>query len=100
MNNTDLELLLERRAKINDRIVALSEKKSEFDQAIKNTLGKHQKVTVGEYYVSYTETVSRRIDTKKIKAEIPDIVEKYMVEGRSERLTISVRKPVKGLDKE
>jgi predicted phage-related endonuclease len=95
----NLELLLEKRGRINDRISALSERKAEYDQAIKNVLGSHQKVTVGKYHVSWTESVSRRIDTKRIKAEIPEVVEKYMKESKSDRLTISVRKPLEGVDK-
>ena len=89
----ELEQLLDKRDKINDRILALGDRKKEIESRIKAILGRPQKVTLGKHYISWSETVSRRIDTKKIKAEIPEIVEKYMIESKSERLTITIRKP-------
>lgn len=47
-----------------------------------------EKVTIGQYTVTLQEITSHVIDTKRLKAEKPDIAEQYTEEKTSERFTV------------
>jgi predicted phage-related endonuclease len=81
--------ICEKRDVVAEKIKELTATKKAYEEAIKNTLKKPQKVTYGDWHISYAEVKTRRLDTKKVKAEYPAIAEKCMSETVSSRLTIT-----------
>jgi len=86
---TYLITVCEKRQAVVDKIKELTEIKDAYTEAIKNTLGEPQKVTYGDWYISYSEVKTRRIDTKAVRAKYPEIAEECTKESISNRLTIS-----------
>lgn len=81
-----------KRNAINNKIKDLTETKKAYDEAIKNTMGDYGKETYGEYHVAWIETETKRIDTKKVKSDYPDVAEQCMMITNSDRLTITYKK--------
>ena len=93
MNNAkELLKAVEIRDKISAKMKELETKKKEYDAIIKALLKEPQKVEVGNYFISWIETTSRRVDTKKLKTEYPDIANACTTEIKSQRLTVSKKK--------
>ena len=55
---------------------------------LKEKLGEHNKAIGGEHTVSWTPVTSERLDTKALKAEMPEIVSKYTKSTNSRRFSI------------
>lgn len=62
--------------------------KQEAANRLKDLLGNHNKGTCGDHTVSWTPVTSERLDTKALKAEMPEIVKKYTKSSASRRFTI------------
>ena len=95
MQETKAERLLklcERRAHVVSQLNDLTETKKAYDEAIKNSMPGFSKETVGPYHISYSETVTNRIDTAKVKKDYPDIAKECTKQTVGTRLTISVAK--------
>jgi predicted phage-related endonuclease len=92
MKQTKAEYLIdvcEKRDTIDQQIKELTQTKKAYEEAIKNTLGGPQKVTHGDWHISFTETTTRRIDTKMVRELHPAIAEECTTESVGTRLTIS-----------
>ncbi len=81
--------ICEKRNVIDLKIKELTATKKAYDDAIKNTLKEPKKITYGDWHLSYIETTTKRIDTKKIKSDYPEIAKECMNETISTRLTVS-----------
>jgi predicted phage-related endonuclease len=81
--------ICEKRDVLDRKIKELTSTKKAYEEAIKNTLKKPQKVTYGDWHISYSEVKTRRLDTKAVKAKYPEIAEECMSETVAMRLTIS-----------
>ena len=96
MDEQRLIRILERRQEITAKIKELQEVKNEYDQAVKDMLKERGKYTYGDYHVSWTETSSRRLDTKVVPEKYPEIAEECTTISVADRLTISKRKEKPG----
>ena len=68
-----MEEKLNRRAELDVLIEKMTKEKTAIDQEIKLQMGDAVYGVVSNYKVSWTETVSNRLDTAKLKEERPDI---------------------------
>ena len=83
MDNT-----LERRGEIDSLIKKLNTEKEAIDQRMKINLEDASYGETEKYKVSWIDTVQNRIDSKKLKAENPDIYNGYLNEVHSKRFTV------------
>lgn len=79
---------LERRGEIDSLIKKLNTEKEAIDQRIKINLENASYGETEKYKVSWIDTVQNRIDSKKLKAENPDIYNGYLNEVHSKRFTV------------
>lgn len=63
-------------------------RKQEAANHIKELMGDHDKASCGGHTVSWTPVSSERLDTKALKAEQPEIYDKYTKNSTSRRFTI------------
>lgn len=68
---------LERRLEIDTMVKALETERDQIDQEVKLAMGDHEEASAGQYRVKWANVESRRIDTKRIKAERPEIYRDY-----------------------
>lgn len=83
---------LERLAVLKAEIKPLEDEKKAIEQTLKEALGNSSTGEYGLYKVSYKNTVSTRLDTKRLKAEMPEVYEDYAVESASRRFLFTVQK--------
>lgn len=56
--------------------------------AIKAAMGNQEAVTAGAYKITWKPVESARIDTKALKAALPDIAARFMVKTTVRRFTV------------
>lgn len=56
---------------------------------IKNAMGDSEELRAGEYKVTYKMVKSSRFDSKSLKAELPEIAERYTVTTKHRRFVIA-----------
>lgn len=83
---------LARLAELKAEIKPLEDEKSAIEQTLKEALGTASVGEYGLYKVSYKNSVSTRLDTKKLKEEQPDIYAAYANESTSRRFLFTVKK--------
>ena len=83
---------LARLAEIKEQIKPLEDEKSAIEQTIKEALGTSATGEYGLYKVSFKNSVSTRLDTKKLKLEQPQIYAAYASESSSRRFLFTVKK--------
>ena len=83
-----MDKTLERRGEIDSLINKLNIEKEAIDQRIKINLENASYGETERYKVSWIDTVQNRIDSKKLKAENPDIYNGYLNEVHSKRFTV------------
>ena len=83
---------LARLAEIKEQIKPLEVEKSAIEQTIKEALGTSSTGEYGLYKVSFKNSVSTRLDTKKLKLEQPQIYAAYASESSSRRFLFTVKK--------
>ena len=64
------------------------ERKQAAANRLKEIMGNHNKAIAGEHSISWTPYTTERLDTKVLKAEMPDIVSKYTKSSTSRRFSI------------
>ncbi len=77
---------------IKAEIKPLEEEKAAIEQTLKEALGVASIGEYEQYKVSYKNTVSTRLDTKRLKAEQPQIYAAYASETSSRRFLFTVKK--------
>lgn len=83
-----MDKTLERRGEIDSLIKKLNIEKEAIDQRIKINLEDASYGETEKYKISWIDTVQNRIDSKKLKAENPDIYNGYLNEVHSKRFTV------------
>ena len=83
-----MDKTLERRGEIDSLIKKLNTEKEAIDQRIKINLEDASYGETEKYKASWIDTVQNRIDSKKLKAENPDIYNGYLNEVHSKRFTV------------
>lgn len=75
---------------LQDQIKDLTERKDALKQEIVEAVGcpSELKAKSSNYQLDITETKSRRLDTKKLEADNPDLVVKYYGESVAQRVTV------------
>ena len=64
------------------------ERKQAAANRLKEIMGNHNKAVSGDHSVSWTPYTTERLDTKALKAEMPDVVTKYTKSTTSRRFSI------------
>lgn len=83
-----MEEKLNRRAELDTLIEKMTKEKTAIDQEIKLQMGDAVYGVVSNYKVSWTETVSNRLDTAKLKEERPDIYKDYLKRSTGRRFQV------------
>ncbi len=82
---------LERLAILKTEIKEKETEKGAIEQELKEALGTAPMGEYGIYKVSYKNSFSMRLDTKRLKAEMPDIYEKYANESSTRKFLFNVK---------
>lgn len=59
------------------------------EDAIKAHMGDAEEIRAGEYKVTWKRVTGRRIDTKALAAELPDVAERYSIKTESRRFFVA-----------
>lgn len=79
---------LKRRKEINDLVDKLETEKKQIEQEVKLYMEDAEKADSDHYSVSWKSYVSDRVDSKKLKADYPDIYKACVKASKSRRFTI------------
>lgn len=74
---------------IERQIKALQAEADAIKDEIKSEMGNDEHREVGGFTVNYTIVISTTLDSKKLKAEMPTLWEKYSKEGITRRFSIT-----------
>lgn len=82
------EATLQARQQIKGDISALEQHLEDIDTEIKATIQDAELAVCGLYKVSWKQVVSNRLDTARLKAELPDIYQRYCAESVARRFEV------------
>ncbi|PEM28978.1 YqaJ viral recombinase family nuclease [Bacillus wiedmannii] len=82
------ELLIEARNQVDREIKVLQEQKAEYENKIKAKLGTNEVGGTENYKVYWKSYKTNRFDSKRFKAEHPDLYEQYAKESISRKFTV------------
>ncbi|PED34781.1 hypothetical protein COJ37_30290 [Bacillus cereus] len=82
------ELLIEARDQVDREIKALQEQKAEYENKIKAKLGTNEVGGTENYKIYWKSYTTNRFDSKRFKAEHPDLFEQYVKESKSRKFTV------------
>lgn len=88
MLTKDDDVLLDAIDSISSEIKALEEQKKEYENQLKLKLENATEGHSQRHKVTYKTVVSNRVDSKRLKVEVPDVYEKFIKPSSSRRLTI------------
>ena len=74
---------------IEKQIKALEAEANAIKEEMKAEMGSTEHLEVGGFTVNYTIVISTRLDSKKLKAEMPSLWDKYSKEDITRRFSIS-----------
>lgn len=74
---------------IEAQIAELKAKAEVIKDEIKAEMGNEEHVMVDGYKVNYTIVISTKLDSKKLKSELPDLWKKYSKEDITRKFSIS-----------
>ncbi len=79
---------LKRRQEIVEQIKALEQEKNQIEQTIKKEMGESEWAIGEDYRIHWSNVESTKIDTRRLKAERPDIYTEFSKEVKSRRFQI------------
>lgn len=82
------ELLIEARDQVDREIKVLQEQKAEYENKIKAKLGTNEVGGTDNYKVYWKSYTTNRFDSKRFKADHPDLYEQYVKESQSRKFTV------------
>lgn len=82
------ELLIEARDQVDREIKVLQEQKAEYENKIKAKLGTSEAGGTENYKVFWKSYTTNRFDSKRFKADHPDLYEQYVKESKSRKFTV------------
>lgn len=88
MLTKDDDVLLDAIDSISSEIKALEQQKKEYENQLKLKLENATEGHSQRHKVTYKTVVSNRVDSKRLKVEVPDVYEKFIKPSSSRRLTI------------
>ena len=68
----------------------MEQEKNSIEQEIKLQMGDSEIAVCEKYRINWSNVVSNRIDTKKLKEEEPEVYAKYLSSSKSRRFQIKV----------
>lgn len=74
---------------IEAQIAELKAKAEVIKDEIKAEMGNEEHIMIDGYKVNYTIVISTKLDSKKLKSELPDLWKKYSKEDITRRFSIS-----------
>ena len=74
---------------IEAQIAELKAKAEIIKDEIKAEMGNEEHIMVDGYKINYTIVISTKLDSKKLKSELPDLWKKYSKEDITRRFSIS-----------
>lgn len=74
---------------IEAQIAELKARAEVIKDEIKAEMGNEEHIMVDGYKVNYTIVISTKLDSKKLKSELPDLWKKYSKEDITRRFSIS-----------
>lgn len=77
---------------ISSRMKELEKMKKQYENRIKDTMKDLEKCDTGSAVITWKSFQSGRLDTKKLRDEMPDIYEKYVKVSMSRRFTLKMKK--------
>lgn len=88
---------LKRREEIKDTIEKLEKEKKMIEQKVQLQLGQSGTSAgrAGGYLVSWTPTVTQRLDNSRLKSEQPEVYQKYLYTLHSKRFNVKVNEQIK-----
>lgn len=88
MLTKDDDVLLDAIDSISSEIKALEQQKKEYENQLKLKLENATEGHSQRHKVTFKTVVSNRVDSKRLKVEVPDVYEKFIKPSSSRRLTI------------
>lgn len=88
MKLTGFDEKLERREKIAVEVKKLQEEQKQIEQEVKLFMKDHERAASEKYRITWNQVSSARLDTKRIKEELPDVYRNYAQEVSSRRFQI------------
>ncbi len=88
MLTKDDDVLLDAIDSISNEIKALEQQKKEYENQLKLKLENATEGHSQRHKVTYKTVVSNRVDSKRLKVEVPDVYDKFIKLSSSRRLTI------------
>ncbi|MEK4636848.1 YqaJ viral recombinase family protein [Bacillus sp. FSL W8-0519] len=82
------ELLIEARDQVDREIKVLQEQKAEYENKIKAKLGTSEAGGTENYKVFWKSYTTNRFDSKRFKADHPDLYEQYVKESKARKFTV------------
>lgn len=82
------ELLIEARDQVDREIKVLQEQKAEYENKIKAKLGTNEAGGTENYKVYWKSYTTNRFDSKRFKADHPDLYEQYAKESQARKFTV------------
>jgi predicted phage-related endonuclease len=79
---------LERRLELDELIKKLELEKKQIEQEVKLAMADNELAVAGRFKVSWTNVDTNRLDTKRMKEEMPEIYKNFNVSGSSRRFQI------------
>ena len=67
----------------------LKEEITAIEDAIKTHMGETEELRVGAFKVTYKRVTSSRLDSKRLKAELPDVAAQYTVTNEYRRFIVA-----------
>lgn len=80
--------MLESKKEIDNTIKELQEQSKTIENKIKEQMGTTERAVLPGYEIKWKSSTTNRLDSKKLKTELPDIYKKYCKESISRRFTI------------
>ena len=81
---------LKRRNEIEELIKKLDTEKKQIEQEVKLYMQDAEIAENDKFFVSWKQSISNRLDTKKLKKEMPDIYEKFCNQVSSRRFLVKM----------
>ena len=79
---------MKRREELVNLMEKMEQEKNSIEQEIKLQMGDSEIAVCEKYRINWSNVVSNRIDTKKLKEEEPEVYAKYLNSSKSRRFQI------------
>lgn len=88
INNPDVANALEELINLKETMTNMDKRKALLEQTIKSAMQDHEVAYIGDKKIKWSNVSSNRIDSKKLKAEQPEIYKQYCSESFTRRFSI------------